>query len=181
MDNKTTFRFVGSIVNELPNMITDSCKMSTGDVITWINASIKVVESVGKIVAHCIDKNNIKLIKNEIDDFNVNEQKYQEQLEQEMLVKKQSDIKAIEEEFKRKKIELSKKIQMDLSFSYSSELKRKEEISAALADTRAKLKTIIDIYNSAMIQSEGYSEKEKRDFDECKRLLLKQYYKTIDI
>lgn len=53
-----------------------------------------------------------------------------------------------------------------------------------MTSVRAKLKKLINIYDdelSVMLDTEEYSEKEKRHFEECKRLLYKQYNKNIDI
>lgn len=184
MDNKTTFHFVGTLVHELPDMVINSQKMAEGNVISWVNASIKIADSIGGIIKLCLDKKNTKLLKNEVNNFNINEQKYQNQLEQEWLINKLSAIEDMKLNFEHQKKELSEKYNFEKNNEYSNKIKRKQEISSVMAEVRSNLKALIELYDNeilTMISTEEYSLKEKRHFEECKRLLIKQYNKNIDI
>lgn len=183
MDNKTKICFVGDLIQEFPEMIRASQEMATGNVFSWINAGIEVIGSAGKIVKLIMDKRNTKLLKKELDNFDAQEKERQNQLEQEMLMKEFSFIESVKADFEKNRKKLSEKIKAEQSAS-CNKIQDKMEISAMMTGCRSKLKKLIDIYDkelSEIVKREEFSEKEKREYEECKRCLLQQFPKNIDI
>lgn len=184
MERTTTFRFIGSLAAEFPEMIINSKGMASGDALSWVNACLKIANSVGDIINLCLDKNNTRLIKEEVDNFEQKEQEKQDKVEQEILLAKRAMVLELKEKFEKNKKELSKRYTENKLNEYENLIQKNQEISEILKDVRSKLKTLIDIYEnelSIILNSEEYSEKEKRKFEECKRLLYKQYNKNIGI
>lgn len=180
MDKKTTFNFVGSLVQEFPELLLNSRRMASGDIISWVNASIKVVDSIGGIVKLCIDKNNTKLLNKELEQ----EVKQQNDLEQQLLKKKLSVINEMKNEFLKHQRELQQIYTEEKKYIYTSKIEEQEEISKIMSKMRSKLQNLIDIYDnelSKIYNSEEYTKSEKRYFEECKRLLLRQFEKNIDV
>lgn len=124
MEKTTVLHFVGSLADEFPELLSSSYRMASGDVLSWINASIKVVDSVGGIVKLCLDKKNTKLLRDEIDNFDHSEHKYQSQLEQAFLMKKLSAVNEMKKDFEHNKKELIKKYTSEKNDIYSSEIKK---------------------------------------------------------
>lgn len=176
MSGNTTFRFIGSIVQELPDLAYKSYDMALGDPITWINQSLKVIDSIGSVVALIMTKKETKSLESEINSL------YEEQEEFDRKLK--SDI----DDIKRNCENDRKKIQQIYSnrkkTAIQAEIEYNLEISKTMASTRQELKKLIDIYDEKIIQiidSEQDFKNEKRNLEEYKRLLQQQYNKNIDI
>ena len=177
-------RFVGTITSEIPGIVKDSKGVVSGDVLSWINSCVRIVDSVSNIVGLCVDKNNTKLLKKGIDDIETDEKNYQNEMEQEVLKKRYDIIKKMKEDFKKNKKELVEKFTLEKTNLYSFDIQRKQEISNIMEKMREDLRSLIDLYDNeiaGMVSSEEYSVREKRQFDECRRLLYKQFNKNIDI
>jgi hypothetical protein len=176
MSRNTTFRFIGSIVQELPDLVSKSYEMASGDVLTWVNESLKVIDSMGKVVVLIMNKKKTKFLESEINSL----YEEQEELDQE--------LKSTIDDIKRNCENDRKKIQKIYSnrkkATIQAEIEYKLEISKAMASTRQEVKKLIDIYDEKIkqiIDSEVDFKNEKRNLEECKRLLQQQYNKNIDI
>lgn len=184
MDKKTTFHFVGSLIENFPELYENSQKMVSGNALTWINASIKVVDSIGNIVKLCLDKNNTKLLKNEIDCFGEAEENNKKKLEQEFLMKKLNEINVLRSDFENRRREIQRKYVIEKEDSYNQRREKWCAISNNMKDMRAGLKELFDIYDSKIdkiIEAGEFGTSEKRHMEECKRLLYQQFEKNIDI
>ncbi len=184
MNKKTTIHFVGSLVREFPDLLSNSLGMASGDIISWVNASIKVVNSIGDIIKLCIDKNNTKLLNKELEHIDEQEIRQQNDLEQLFLKEKWSVINGMKKKFLEHQRELQKIYTEEKKYTYTSQIEEREEISKIMSNMRTELNKLIEIYDnelSKIANSEEYSISEKRHFEECKRLLLSQLKNNIDV
>lgn len=180
MNKKTTFCFLGDIVKDFPELMISSYKMAIGDKISWINASCKLASSVGDIIKLHIDKNNTKILKTEIDKLNT--ESLQDSIEQEFLAKKLQTIREIQSDFENHQKELQVQYNDRKFFEYMSAITQQEEISKIETCILDGLKKLMDICDEELAKIEKDCEfnlTEKRNLEETKRLLYKQYIKHI--
>lgn len=184
MDKKTTIHFVGSLIESFPELYENSQKMLSGNALSWINASIKAVDSIVGTVKLCLDKNNTKLLKNEIDNFDETEENNKKKLEQEFLMKKLNDINALKSDFEKRRNEIRKKYIIEKQDTYNQKREKQQAISNSMKEMRAGLKELIDIYDNKIqqiIKESEFCKSERNHMEDCKRLLMQQYIKNIDI
>ena len=184
MEKKTTFLFFGKLALDFPELCESAREMAFGNAMAWINTGIKAFDSMGSIVKLCLDKNNTKLLKNEIDRFEETEEENREKLEQEFLMRKLNDINALKKDFEKGRKEMQKKYNEEKEEAYGQQLEERKALSNIMADMRAGLKEMIDLYDNRIKQivKEGnFPQEEKRNMEDCKRLLIQQFKKNIDI
>lgn len=176
MNRNTTFRFIGSLIQEFPDLISNSREMASGNVLNWVNESLKVIDSMGNVVICIMNKKKTKFLESEVKNLCEEQKKAEQELRctiDSIKYNCENDRKKIQQ------IDINQKKTM-----YQAKIENEKAISNSIASIRKEIKNLIDIYENEIkqiIDSKEDFKEEKKSLEEAKRLLLQQYNKSIDI
>ena len=180
MNKKTSFCFFGEILNEFPELMINSYKMTMGDKVAWVNASCKLATSVGDIIKLHIDKNNTRILQTEVDKLDA--ECSQENLEQEFLAKKLEFVREIQSEFVNHQKELQIKYTKSKFLEYETAIAEQKAFEQIETCVLSGLKRLIEMCDEELSNIEKgceFNSNEKINLEEIKRLLYQQYIKHI--
>ena len=165
---------------EIPDMALGTMAAAEGDVYAWYNAALKLVDGLGGLVSNHLDKNNIKMLKNEIENIGQSQQNNQEMLEQKLWQEHLTTINNIKEAIREKRAETQQRFTEENIAKFSAD-NYSAKIEEIRSDARIKLNEAIQLIDEKLTNLINEDEKEKKQFLEYKRLLLIQYNKLIFI
>ena len=174
---KTTVKFLGRMALEIPDIAIETINAKNGDVFAWYNASLKLVGGLGGLVANHLDKNNIKMLKDEIANIDKTQKKEQVELEQTLWIKHLEEINKIKANIENERAIIQQMFTEENIALFNADISA--EIERCKEQTRRGLKEIIDLIDKKLVDLSGEDEIEKNQFLEYKRLILVQYNKTI--
>lgn len=178
MNGKTTFRFIGSLLKQAPDIATKSQKMASKNVLAWADASIKVMRSAGDIVTFILDKRNTQLLKEESEMIFEQEETLHNEFSKEYQIQIAEKLSKLRDDFKDKRNALQKANTAEKINSIHQYNSESEKLTCVLKEMRDVYSQTIEICKQELDRLDKLSKeptKELRQYDELMRVMVKQF------
>lgn len=178
MNGKTTFRFIGSLLEQAPDIAIKAQKMASGDVLAWADASIKVLRSAGDIVTFILDKRNTQLLKEESEMLSEQGETLHNECSKEYQLQIAEKLSKLRDDFKDKRNALQKANTAEKINSLQQIHSESEKLTHILNEMRGVYSQTIEICRQELDRLDKLCKeptKELRQYDELMRVMTKQY------
>ena len=165
MNRKTVIKFCGSLLNDMPEIIEDSYKISNGDVGTAIKSVIQILTEMSSIVSYVKEKQNTELFQYDCDE--------EERLRGQKLIEHERELQEKNKEIIEERLE---KV-MECNHIATMDCEDRKLISDITSKLRKICKDQLDDQQKLMEGMKDVPKEKQEKMRETYRLLLKEYLK----